>query len=396
MSLAESLERAAEALPEDAEEIRPANGDPFQLLDLLDDAAGARVLEWLFINQLDSGEELASAWLEEEEGAAIVVSVPEAGLSKPGRKALRRLVHQARSRGVEVVDDSGGVPHVGRLPDLNEKISMGYVSPYDPRGGRLVYIVESSPSGGARVFEALLDADRGIVDFQAYRAGRRQVGDFVRDLTRRSRFPAVEADPGSVRTLIRRHRDAQSPDAPFPKTFLEWRVKLDLEGNEVATPGEQARNELGDEIGVSSMEALVAEVSEGRLGPWPPASPVLEKVVTSLGDEFSIADRNHEALEARLEEELQRLYLDGDTAIVNAERFEETAYPYWKSGERGIAGACLATADRLRGVSSEASPVVAALIVGVRSALKQELEQKLGWTEEAGPVGSSQTENSNG
>ncbi len=394
MSLAESLESAAEAMPEDAEQIRPANGDPFQLLDLLDDAAGARVLAWLFVNQLESGEELASAWLEEEEGAAIVVSVPEAEIPKPGRKALRRLVHQARSRGIDVVDDASGVPHVGRLPDLNEKISMGHVSPYDPRGGRLVYIVESSPSGGARVFEALLDADRGIVDFQVYRAGRRQVGDFVRDLTRRSRFPAVEADPGSVRALISRHRDVQSPDLPLPKTFSEWRVKLGLEGAGILTPGEEVRSELGDEIGAGSIDALVAEVSEGRLGPWPPKSAFLEKIVILLLDEFSSVDRDDHALEARLNEEVQRLYAEGDTARVNAERFEETAYMFWRGGENGLAGACLATADRLRGGNLEVGPVVAALIVGVRSALQQELEQKLGWAEVADPVGSSSIENS--
>ena len=394
MSLAESLERAAESLPEDAEQIRPANGDPFQLLDLLDDAAGVRVLAWLFVNQLPAGEELASAWLEEEEGAAIIVSVPETELPKHGRKALRRLVHQARSRGIDVVDDASGVPHVGRLPDLNEKISMAHVSPYDPRGGRLVYIVESSPSGGARVFETLLDAVRGIVDFQVYRAGRRQVGDFVRDLTSRSRFPAVEADPGSVRALIRRHRDMQSPDLRLPKTFSEWRVKLGLEGTGIPTPGEQVRSELGDVVGAGSMDALVAEVSEGRLGPWPPESAFLEKIVVLLHEEFSSVDRDDQALDARLNEEVQRLYVEGDIAGINAERFEETAYIFWRGGDNGLAGACLATADRLRGGNLEVGPVVAALIAGVRSALKQELDQKLGWAEVADPGGSSQTENS--
>ena len=39
MSLAEVLERAAVALPGDAEVIRPANGDPVHLLELLGPAA---------------------------------------------------------------------------------------------------------------------------------------------------------------------------------------------------------------------------------------------------------------------------------------------------------------------------------------------------------------------
>ena len=44
IGLPEALERAAAALPGDADEIRPANGDPFALLSLLD--AGASRITW--------------------------------------------------------------------------------------------------------------------------------------------------------------------------------------------------------------------------------------------------------------------------------------------------------------------------------------------------------------
>ena len=43
MSLAEALERAATALPDDADAICPANGDPLVLLDRLDDESAVRV-----------------------------------------------------------------------------------------------------------------------------------------------------------------------------------------------------------------------------------------------------------------------------------------------------------------------------------------------------------------
>ena len=39
MSLAESLERAAVEMPEDADAIRPANGDPSRLLEVLEPEA---------------------------------------------------------------------------------------------------------------------------------------------------------------------------------------------------------------------------------------------------------------------------------------------------------------------------------------------------------------------
>ena len=394
MSLAESLENAAEALPGDADQIRPANGDPFQLLELLDEPASIRVLGWLLAHHPEAGGELASAWLEEEEGAALVVAVPEQELPKEGRKALRRLVHQARSRGVEVTENATAEPRVGRLPDLDEKISLAHVSPYDPRGGRLVYIVESSPSGGARVFEALLDVGRGIVDFQVYRAGRRQVGDFVRDLTRRSRFPAVEANPESVRELIRRRLESQSSDQPLPKAFSEWRGKLDLAGDKRLTPGEEVRRELGSNLEAASTEALVAEVAQGKIGPWPPPSEALESMAVSLHDEFATSEGDEAGLAGRVGEEVQRLYIGGETARANAERFDETAYIFWRSGESGLAQACLETADRLRGDDHQPIPVVTELMVGVESALKQDLARRLGWTDEAASSESGEAEDS--
>ena len=54
MSLADVLEGAASALPDHADSIRPANGDPFQLLELLGAEAGRCVLEWVLANGVRS------------------------------------------------------------------------------------------------------------------------------------------------------------------------------------------------------------------------------------------------------------------------------------------------------------------------------------------------------
>lgn len=383
MSLAESLESAAEALPGDAEQIRPANGDPFQLLTILDSDAGRRILAWLLFHHPEDGEELASAWLEEEAGAALVVAVPQDDLPKEGRKALRRLVHQARSRGVVIADSAEQAPHVGRLPDLDEKISKAYVSAYDPRGGRLVYIVESNPSGGARIFEALLDVERGIVDFQVYRAGRRQVGEFVRDLEKRPRFAAVEAAPESVRALIARRLAGQSAERSLPKAFSEWRGKLSLADEATTTPGERVRVELADPGEALATPGLVEEVEQGSIGPWPPQPEVLERVALALREEFAPLGRDPSILEARVDEEVSSLYLAGETARANAERFEETAYLYLHDGKEGLARACLGTADELRSEGGERGPVLQALMSGVTGALTRDLEKRLGWTDES-------------
>ena len=59
MSLAESLERVASALPDVADRVRPANGDPAQLRAQLDPADCGRVLAWLLAHEPEYGSELA-------------------------------------------------------------------------------------------------------------------------------------------------------------------------------------------------------------------------------------------------------------------------------------------------------------------------------------------------
>ncbi len=53
VGLPEALERAASALPQDADAIRPANGDPVQLAQALSDTEASRVLCWLLGNEPD-------------------------------------------------------------------------------------------------------------------------------------------------------------------------------------------------------------------------------------------------------------------------------------------------------------------------------------------------------
>jgi hypothetical protein len=230
------------------------------------------------------------------------------------------------------------------------------------------------------VVEALLDVSRGIVDFQVYRAGRRQVGDFVRDLKHRARFPVVETEPGCVRALIARRLAGQVAGSPLPKAFNEWRGKLGLDQGEGVTPAEKVRSELKAEAG--DARAVCDEIEQGKLGPWPPDSSNLEQVVNSLQEEFSEVEKNSSALEVRIEQEVLALYTEAEAANANAERLDETAYLFWKESREGLGAACLEAADRLRAGEPDSGGVLVALMESVRSALKQDLEQRLDWVAE--------------
>ena len=136
MSLADILEAAASALPDDAESIRPANGDPFQLMDRLGADGASRVLAWVLANEPESGAELAMAWVDVEGGPAVLASLEEGGLPKAGRKALRKALHRLRSRGIALPAKRKAAPVVARLPRIEDDLEAGYVSAHDPRGAR--------------------------------------------------------------------------------------------------------------------------------------------------------------------------------------------------------------------------------------------------------------------
>jgi hypothetical protein len=68
IGLPEALERAASALPALADAIRPANGDPDQLANVLGDDDARAVLAWLLEHESGAGGELALPWASRPSG----------------------------------------------------------------------------------------------------------------------------------------------------------------------------------------------------------------------------------------------------------------------------------------------------------------------------------------
>ena len=76
--------------------------------------------------------------------------------------------------------------------------------------------------------------------------------------------------------------------------------------------------------------------------------------------------------------------------MANAERFDESAYLFWQEGSEQVARACLEAADRLWSGKPDSGGVIEALVQSVRSALKQDLEKRLGWATESDPAGAGE------
>lgn len=377
MSLADALEAAASELEAEAEQIRPANGDPLRLLQNLDAAAAGRVLHWLLAHRPADAQELGDAWSEEPAGMEVLREAGSAGLPKEGRRTLRRIQHRLRSRGV-ALPAAEQVPTVARLPVVEEPLSGAWISSVDPGGGRLAYFLEPHPAGGARIFEVIFDDARGILGLEVYQAARGKARRFLRDLTRRSRFPVCEAPVENVRAAVAWAAAHQPSDRPLPRGFAEWRSHV-AEGAEAPEgprlPGELVRVELGEVVDPGLLRRAAELIQEGRIGPWPPGrevlGPLLERIRTAMDSPLVVSGATRQGrLDDLLSEAVGEIF-DAEGVELAAHRLRESAYVFWRQGEEDVARACLAAAASLGEGDLGSNPVARALLeVPLRPALE--------------------------
>lgn len=390
MSLPDALERAASELAADADSIRPANGDPDRLLEVLDADAAVRVLAWVLAHEAEAAGELAEAWAEHEAGAVALASIADGDLPKAARKILRRARHRARSRGMAVPEEAPA-PHVATLPSIDEALSAAYVSPILPMGPRAVSVIESQPAGGVRLVQVVIDARRGIVECELLQASRKQARKLIRDLEAGGRLSVVAAPRDSVRALIARAVAAQPADRPLPRSFNECRRQL-VEGVEDAkTPGEIVREALSGAESADGVRRAVELVRSRAIGPWIPAPEPLREVAEKLDEvhESKIVvsgAAKREQIASVIDEALPVVYDEAERART-AEILAETAYVLWKQDREDDARACLAAAAEITDSPVNESSLARALLEAALAPILEKIQQE-------GPEGSEPEESS--
>jgi hypothetical protein len=378
VSLATALERAAEALPSEADVIRPANGDPVRLLAGLSAEGAVRVLVSLLGHDVDAAEELLGAWLEEPPGVAALLAVEEAGLPKPARKLVRRAQHFLKSQGVKI-EAPAPSPTVAKLPKVEDELRVAAVSAPDPFGFCMAYLVEGHPSGGVRLFEVSFGEGQGIAAVEVYAAGRSKVRAFLRELTGRRGLAAVEAPITAVRALLRRAAAAQPADKPLPAGWLEWHSRLDEVDESTPTPGEFVRDGLGEPGEPLDLEPVLAMVRDGRVGPWPDREALTRtarRIQEMTESKLIVAGaRRREQIDALIAEGAQEAWGGPGKARIAA-LFRHTAFVLLARGDEAGARACLAAAAAFERRPPAENPLARALFERPLTGFLEQLEQK--------------------
>jgi hypothetical protein len=372
VSLADALERAASALSESADAIRPANGDPDRVLDALAPAAAAGVLAWLLAHEPEAGDELADAWLEREGAAAVFEAVDESALGKAGRKVLRRARHRLRSRGVALAP-AAPAPHVARVGPADEELDLAFASPIDPTGARILTLFEANPGGGARIFEVITDARRGVIDCRIYTTTRGRARRFASELATRERFAAVAVPRSAAQALLAQAAERQAHDRPMPRAFAEFKSHLARPPQGAETPGALARAALGGGDVREGARRAVELLRERKLGPWLPAGEGLRALAEKLqelakGRIIVSGGARRQQADALLREGGAEVF-GGDELARAEEWLAETAWVFWKTQREDDARACLAAAHELAEPDSEVRRAL------LETALRPVLEQ---------------------
>ena len=378
MSLADALERAAEAQPDLADVIRPANGDPERLIAELDAGQAAGLLAWLLAEAPDDAEELAREWVGHEAGLAALSTVDEGSLPKPGRKALCRMHHRLRSQGA-ALPVAPTAPRVATLPELESGVEGAFVSPLDPSGSRAVVIVQTNPSGGARIFELITDELLGIRRCDVYKATQGKARRFLRDATEPGAGAGVPVSVAAAGLLVERAAAAQPADRSVPRTFAEWRSQIASSPEATQTPGEDAAAKLPEPTD-EDRKRLLEMIADGTIGPWPPREESLREAAEQLGEardaKIVVAGgRTQERFEEILEEAAESAYDEAFSGHMAA-RFEESAYVFMETEREPEARACLAGAQAFRTGEARSNPVARALLGRLLAPLMKEKEQE--------------------
>ena len=383
MSLPESLERAASELGGLADQIRPANGDPHRLLEELNADQAGQLLAWILQEEPAAAEELILAWGEVDSGAAVLLTVPDKGIAKSGRKLLRKARHRLRSQGIDVAAPERPQKSTRRVSGASDRWEVAHLSTPDFRGARVGYLVDSHPAGGARLFEVRFDEGRGILDFKLYNAGRSKVRGFLRSLTEGTGQRLFEVGRNPLRALVRRASLAQPIDRPLPTSFVEWRSRLfseDLDPEQ--TPGDLARAELGHASGDASdgagstegLETTLTEIREGRLGPWPPKTAWVGDWMTKGRESMEglEGEARATAIESWLEQVTESLGKETQPELLSR-HLDEMAWIRWQTGAESGARDLLAVSESLASDEDVVRQVSRARTEGLFAAFLTEL-----------------------
>jgi hypothetical protein len=239
------------------------------------------------------------------------------------------------------------------LRPIERLTDQGVVTPIDPLGQRVVFLVRSVP-GSASIYQAALSDTEGILRLERLGGRRRDARNFVRELRERAKGRAVIVPGAAVRALVRQAQEI--PRSRLPGEVDPTLIRELTASGADTTPGETLRAELADEAGGLAeawAESVIQQrIQRGELPVWPLTGDSVREIAEKLeGIKNShlvlspaIQRERSDALLARAADE----WLTPEVRERFARRLEETGVFFLESADREGALAAVHMAERIR------------------------------------------------
>ncbi len=273
--------------------------------------------------------------------------------AKAVHREIKRALYKLEQRGHWSPPTSPTPPSARELlgPDV-EDAPLGWLSPIDPTGTRLVWMARRS-AGAVASLSAVLAEDHGVREFHAGKTTRKALREAHREIAQRSGIPLTEAPWEWVYELIRRAheqtKEGQHREVP--------RVLKTLAPDAPRDPA-PAVDSLLDRASVAEDEAALTASAEllgqPEVGAWLLPLPWMDETLGKLSEtESSLLVVSPTAQEERMrevfDEAIGNLLDDGARRERFADRLEESAFLLAKRGATDHARSSLAAAIAARG-----------------------------------------------
>jgi hypothetical protein len=284
--------------------------------------------------------------------AAAMLTEMEAGASGQIRREIRRALFRLKQHGIDAPVGSTRPATAAPAPDVSGLTAL--LSPIDPDGARIVWILKPRMQGGVIRLWALVSEEEGLVGAQNTGLSRRELKSEREQIEQRANMKLYEAD-WRLADFITNEAYRHTPGSRRGQVgnFLAVRAEL------IASPPptdftHPVYRELAQEsAGEPSVELLqYPELSEWRL-PQDVIKPYVDEI-GSVGESLIVLNpmQKQERINEVVERAIAEL-LSGDSARRIRRRLEDIAYYMLRTAgrlesRRTTAGWAAAAAAKLR------------------------------------------------
>ncbi len=291
-----------------------------------------------------------------ESSAALVALAKTA--QKESAKAIKRALYRLEQSGVEVRREQVEV----RRPVKMAAEIEGWVSPFDGRGDRLMWLVKPRPGGALHVC-AVANDPGGLRELEVNRVSRKALREMREELERKHEIPLVRAEWQRVDFLIRQAQEwARESNAELHGTdYSVIRAQLTSEAALEEWPDPIERLGLQGEPSGEHLEQSAEILLEPELRTWvlseEEVQPVLDELSEARSSPLVLNQAQEEDRYQAIHRKVTENIFFGEHSQSWIRRMREMSYYFTQTRRELRAEQCVAVAAALaRG--DAASPVI--------------------------------------